>query len=131
MQPSDFTVIHSYTRSQAIADGMLIDITPMAAEAGITLPTVVSANLYHGHIVPPANTLDLGQSIDGRLWDVLMVLRAFAKRAEGNRIQFLVDFVAGRGRNGVPTMQTVTVLAMVHPDDVGKPVITIMLPEDE
>lgn len=131
MQPSDFTVIHSYTRSQAIADGMLIDITPMAAEAGIALPTVVSANLYHGHVVPPTNTLDLGQSIEGRLWDVLMVLRAYAKRAEGNRIAFPVDFVDGRTPQGAPSAETVKVIAMIHPGDDADPVITIMLPEDE
>jgi len=131
MQPSDFTVIHAYTRAQAIADGMLIDITPMAAEAGITLPTVVSANLYHDHIVPPADTVDLGQSIEGRLWDVLMVFRASARHAEENRIEFPVDFVSGRLSNGAPTVETVRVIAMVHPGDNGEPVITIMLPGDE
>ena len=131
MQPSDFTAIHTYTRAQAISDGMLIDITPMATEAGIALPTVVSANLYHGHVVPPTNTLDLGQSIEGRLWDVLMVLRAYGKRAEGNRITFPVDIVAGRTPEGAPRVVTVKVIAMVHPSDDAEPVITIMLPEDE
>lgn len=131
MQPSDFTVIHTYTRTQAIADGMLIDITPMAAEAGIALPTVVSANLYHGHVVPPTNTLDLGQSIEARLWDVLMVLRASARQAEEYRIEFPVDFVSGRRANGFPTVETARVTAMVHPGDAGEPVITIMLPGDE
>lgn len=131
MQPSDFSVIHTYTRAQAIADGMLIDVTPMAVDAGITLPTVVSANLYHGHIVPPANMVDLGQSIEGRLWDVLMVLRASARQAEENRIEFPVDFVSGRRSNGSPTVEAVRVIAMVHPGDAGEPVITIMLPGDE
>ena len=130
MQPSDFAVIHSYTRTQAIADGMLIDVTPMASEAGITLPMVVSANLYHGHVVPPASTVDLGQSIEARLWDVLMVFRAYAKNAPDSRIEFSVDFVAGRRANGAPTVETVRVTAIVHPGDAGEPVITIMLPED-
>lgn len=131
MQPSDFTVIHSCTRAQALNDGMLIDMTEMAAEAGIKYPTAVSGNLYHEHIVPSANTLDIDQSMVGRLWDVLMVFRVYAQRSQGSRVSFPVDFVSGRSSGGAPVVRTVTVLAMVHPGDSGEPVVTFMLLEDE
>lgn len=131
MQPSDFTVIHSYTRSQAIEDGVLIDITETAQESGIRYPTVITDNLYRSYIDPPANTVDLGQSEEGRLWDVLSVMRAHASRAEGDRITFPVDFVVGRMSTGSPVVKTVTILEMVHPGDAGEPVVTIMLPGDE
>lgn len=131
MQPSDFTVIHSYTRSQAIGDGVLIDITETAQESGIRYPTVITDNLYRSYIHPPANTVDLGQSEEGRLWDVLSVMRAYSSRAEGDRITFPVDFVVGRTSTGAPVVKTATVLAMVHPGDAGEPVVTIMLPGDE
>ena len=61
MQPSDFTVIHCYTRSQAIEDGMLVDITTMAQEAGLRYPTAVSAKPYHNHEIPPVNLNKDGQ----------------------------------------------------------------------
>ena len=131
MQPSDFTVIHSYTRSQAIADGVLIDVTSMAQEAGIRFPTVVSANLYHNHFVPSAGSARSGQSIEGRLWDVLMVFRTYATRTPGSRVTFPVEFVSGHASSGAPVRRTVRILAIVHPGDEGEPVITLMLPGDE
>lgn len=131
MQPSDFTVIHSYTRSRAIADGVLIDITSVAQDSGIRYPTAITENLHRSYIEPPINTVDLGQSEEGRLWDVLSVMRAYASRAVGDRITFPVDFVVGRTSTGAPVMKTATVHAMVHPGDAGEPVITIMLPGDE
>ena len=131
MEHRDFTVIHSYTRSQAIDDGVLIDITSTAQESGVRYPTVITDNLYRSYIDSPANTVDLGQSAEGRLWDVLSVMRAYASRAEGDRITFPVDFVVGRTRTGAPVVKTATILAMVHPGDAGEPVVTIMLPGDE
>ena len=38
-------VIFSYTRAQAIADRVLIDVTPTALEAGFRFPTAVTGNL--------------------------------------------------------------------------------------
>ena len=131
MQPFDFTVIHSYTRSQAIDDGMLLDISESASEAGVRFPTAVSANLYHNHVVPPASTAKSGQSVEGRLWDVLMVFRTYATRTPGSRVTFPVEFVSGHASSGAPVRRTVRILAIVHPGDEGEPVITLMLPGDE
>lgn len=131
MESRDFTVIHTYTRSQAIEDGVLIDITSTARESGIRYPTVVTENLYRTYIEPPPNTVDLGQSEEGRLWDVLSVMRAYASRSQGDRISFPVDFVVGRTSDGAPVVRAATILAMVHPGDAGEPVVTIMLPGDE
>jgi type I site-specific restriction endonuclease len=38
-------VIFSYTRAQAIADRVLIDVTPTALEAGFRFPVAVTAAL--------------------------------------------------------------------------------------
>ena len=38
-------VIFSYTRARAIADRVLIDVTPTALEAGFRFPTAVTGNL--------------------------------------------------------------------------------------
>lgn len=35
-------VIHSYTRSQAIDDGVLVDVTATAQEAGFKVPTALT-----------------------------------------------------------------------------------------
>ena len=51
-EPSD--LIHSYTRAQAIEDGVLVDVSDVAKEAGFKIHTVVTDNLFHTYIAPPA-----------------------------------------------------------------------------
>ena len=43
----DFEMISSYSRAQAIEDGVLVDITPLAREAGFKFPCVVTIRLYN------------------------------------------------------------------------------------
>ena len=45
-------VIYSYTRAQAIEDGVLIDVTRMAQEAGFKYPVAITASVWHEYIVP-------------------------------------------------------------------------------
>ena len=47
-------VIFSYTRAQAIADRVLIDVTPTAVEAGFRFPTAVTGDLMAAiETIPP------------------------------------------------------------------------------
>ena len=62
-------VIFSYSRAQAIADGVLVDVTEMATEAGISVPTAVTAAVWERFVKVP-DGVD-GQDERGRLWDVL------------------------------------------------------------
>ena len=65
----DFALIHSYSRQQAIADGVLVDVTSEARETGIPLPTVLTDHL-HG-ILEKIPAESQGQDYRGRLHDVL------------------------------------------------------------
>jgi len=123
----DFTLIYSYSRAQGIADGVLVDVTAHAKETGFKLHTVVTDNLYHSYIVPPAGLEGEGQSVEGRLHDVLwMVLAAARKQLEGTRVETDVLFLMAPGRQ-----VKIRVIAVVGPGDEGEPVLTIMLPEDD
>ena len=130
-QDFDFVVIHTYTRAQALEDGVLIDVTDMAHEAGIKHPTAVSTNLYHNYIVPPLALAKEGQSIEGRLWDMLCIFRGAALRSSSDTIEFPVRFrmlpSVGRPSPG----EIISITARVHPGDCGEPVITLMLPGDD
>lgn len=53
--------IFEYSRRQAIEDGLLIDVTAMAKEAGIRLPAVVTAGLWHQWVVPDEDSVAAGQ----------------------------------------------------------------------
>ena len=67
-------VISSYTRADALADGMLVDVSELAREAGFVIPVAVTASVWDECIDwPEESEQGFGQSIDGRLWDVLFM----------------------------------------------------------
>ena len=122
-----WNIIYAYTRAQAIADGVLVDVTEAAKAIGFKLSTVVTDHLFHDYVEVPVDLDGEGQSVTGRLHD-LMVLALFAARKAVNtdRVTFKVDFLMAPGRK-----ETVDVVAHIGPGDHGEPVLTIMLPEDD
>jgi len=121
-------LIFKYSRADGLADGVLIDVTDIAREAGFTLPTAVSDSLYHGYLTPPLELTKEGQSLDGRLWDTLSVLRYAIKASPStDRLSFTVLFAQAPDAEPEP----VDLLAVCGPGDSGEPVITIMLPSDD
>ena len=123
----DWNVIFSYTREQAIEDGVLIDVTAQAAEMGFKVHTVVTDHLYGDYLVPPAGLEGEGQSVEGRLQDLLFRTLLAAKAIRNSdRAEFDVLFLMAPGR-----WDTVHVVAVIGPGDHGEPVMTIMLPDDD
>ena len=118
----DAEVISVYSREQALADGVLVDVSPMAREAGFKVPVATTASLS-ALLDPSPDDAALGQSFEGRLWDVLMVLRANARA--GDTVHFDV-IVASGGKQ-----QRVTMKAVIGPGDNAEPVITVMLPTED
>ena len=121
-------LIYSYTRAQAIADGVLIDITADAQAHGFKVHTVVTDNLYHRYVeVPSGLDRSFGQSSAGRLHDLLTLSMFAARASKGtDRVYFKVDFLMEPGRT-----ETVQVIAHIGPGDNAEPVLTIMLLEDD
>jgi hypothetical protein len=42
--------IYSYTREQALADGILVDVSKMAKQAGFKIPMAVTDTLWHSFV---------------------------------------------------------------------------------
>lgn len=121
-------LIYSYSRTTALEQGVLIDVSAIAREAGFKLPTAVTDSLYHGYLTPPLDLAKAGLSFEGRLWDTLSVLRYAIKAAPAtDHLSFSVLFQMSPDSTPVP----VDLLAVCGPDDSGAPVITIMLPSDD
>lgn len=122
----DWEVIHTYTRAEALADGVLVDVTETAREAGILHPTALTAAVWAECVRVPEG-VD-GQDEVGRLWDVLWMLRLAARRQcdGGSETRFQL-FVRNRGC--VPDM--VELKAVCGPGDELEPVITVMLPDED
>jgi len=121
-------LIFKYSRASALADGVLVDVSELAREAGFKFPVAVSDTLYHGYLTPPLELAKEGQSLNSRLWDTLSVLRYAIKSASAtDRLSFTVLFAQASDATPV----SVDLLAVCGPGDSGEPVITIMLPSDD
>ena len=62
-------IISRYTRTQAIEDGVLVDVTEQAKETGLLLPTVITDHVHN--VLEGIPKESVGQDYRGRLHDVL------------------------------------------------------------
>jgi hypothetical protein len=123
-RPED--LIHRYTRAEAIADGVLIDVSTVAQEAGIRYPVALTAAVWGRCVaVPPGVAL---QDEAGRLRDVLRLLALSLRHAEGALVRFAVHV---RNDNAERTPPLVPLKALCGPGDDGEPVITVMKPDED
>lgn len=122
-----FEIVYSYTRKEALADGVLIDATPVAKEAGIKYPVALTEALWQGYIVPSKELKDSGQSTDGRLWDLLFLFSFYARKVETQVFVYKCLFLMNPSRSP----ETKSIKAHIGPGDQGEPVITLMLPEED
>lgn len=132
-------VIHRYTRAQAIEDGVLVDVTEMAREAGFRVPVAIT-QAVHADIsdIPEGEGW---QSYDGRLWDVLWMGYFAIKSGRLDVERNTYDLYMNRGEKQVymkngkvdrSAPDTPYRLKMHSgPGDEGEHVITIMRPEED
>jgi hypothetical protein len=121
-----FDVIYSYTRANAIEDGVLVDVSATAKEAGINFPVALTSTVWDLYIVPSVKLEGHGQSIAGRLWDLLWMFRVNALRTNSSLLFYSCMFL---NENEKP--EEVKFKALCGPGDNCEPVITIMLPAED
>ncbi len=123
-------VISSYTRTQAIDDGMLIDVSHTAQEAGFSFPVALTRAAWSDCVEwsEADSKRQTYQDESGRLWDVLWMASRAARRG-GQEIRFQLYRVPRGGRGMRPRL--VTLKAICGPGDEGEPVITIMMPTED
>jgi uncharacterized protein DUF6573 len=82
--PADFwgEPIHVYTRADALADGVLVDATATAREAGFRIPLALTQSVWADVNDLSGRDVVAGQSPEGRLWDLLFVSAHAARRPE-------------------------------------------------
>jgi len=124
-QIENMEYISSYSRAQAIDDGVLIDVSETAREAGFVFPVAVTQGVWQTWIDP--HGLEF-QDEQGRLWDILTMLRFTIKRSIPglDTISFTVRMVVAPKR----PPELVPLWSKCGPGDNREPVLTIML-EDE
>jgi hypothetical protein len=121
-------VIYSYTRAQAVADGVQVEVTSVAREAGIRFPVFLTRTVFDAYVaVPPGVS---GQDEAGRLWDIVWMLRfAIRRAAHGqSRLPFALYV-----RNDDRAPRLVKLIAMCGALDAGdpQPPITVMMQDED
>ena len=121
-------VIYSYTRSQAVADGVQVEVTKTAQEAGIRFPVFLTRAVYDAYVtVPPGVT---GQDEAGRLWDVITMTRFAILRSRPGCDRLPVALYV-RNDNRRPRLVRLTAVCGPLDIDDPQPAITVMLPDED
>jgi len=118
----DAEVISSYSRAQAIEDGVLVDVSRDAREAGLKFPVAMTRTVWDQYVKVPEGVQC--QDENGRLWDIVYLLKIAAARG-GSLINYSLRVRMKQG------LRRVTLKAVCGPGDTPEPVITIMLPEED
>ena len=121
-------VIYSYTRAQAVADGVQVDVSKVAAEAGIKFPVFITRTVFDLFVTVPEGVS--GQDEAGRLWDIVWMLRfAIRKSQHGqNRLPFALYV---RNDNHKPRLIKLIATCGALDIDDAQPAITVMLPDED
>jgi len=116
-------VISSYSRAQAIEDGVLVDVTETAKEAGFKHNICLTSAVWAEYVELKPGYKGF-ESQSGRLWDVLFMASAAARMAaQGGKNELTYELRVSRKR--------VTLKLHIGPGDLAEPVITIMKPEED
>jgi len=124
----DAEVISCYTRAQAIEDGVLVDVSETAREAGIKFPVALTRAVWANYVEVPEGVV--AQDENGRLWDILWMLRCQIRRSQGDTLHFQL-YVRNHNRERLTRRDLVTLKAVCGPGDDAEPVITVMLPDED
>ncbi len=129
---SNDEIIFAYTRADAISDGVLVELSDqIVSEAGIKVNVAMTRAVWDDYLSPSYLDELPGQSVEGRIWDLLWMFGCAARRSRhASTIQFRVLFVTLKESGSIIT-DDVLLKAVCAPGDESEPVITIMLPWED
>ena len=121
-------IIYSYTRAQAVADGLQVEVSKVAAEAGIRFPVFLTRTVYDQFVTVPEGVT--AQDEAGRLWDIVWMTRFGIIRARPGVDRIPVALYV---RNDNQRSRLVKLVATCGPLDIDdpQPAITVMLPDED
>jgi hypothetical protein len=117
--------ISIYSRRQALDDGVLVDVTEMAKEAGFKFPVAITRAAWADCVEwsDEDSRRQTYQDETGRLWDLLYMASLAARRNSGSELRYQLYRVPRDGR-GVRPRLVVLQMHCGHGDE-GEAVITI------
>jgi len=142
MEEQEWPIISIYSRKEAVADGVQVLADPkITKEAGFKFPVYMTQSVWSKYVEVPKEFEGI-QDLEGRLWDILTMLRYSASRCDSNIVEFKVSVtlpdkgdwtkyekICGESR----TQRLVMLSSEIGPNeyDDPSPVITISLPNED
>ncbi len=124
-------IISIYSRADAIADGVLVDMTQepfgsLAREAGIVWPIAMTSTAFAEFVEvfdAPGHSC---QDVKGRWWDVLWMFRRTRREVSPLEARWKLAVRDADGRQRQKELKCVS-----GPADDGSPCLTFMLPNED
>ena len=121
-------VIYSYTRAQAVADGVQVEVTKTAQEAGIKFPMFMTRAVFDKYVAVPEGVT--GQDEAGRLWDVVWMARFAILRARPGVDRIPVALYVRNDNRAARLVKLIATCGALDIDD-PQPAITILMPDED
>ena len=121
-------VIYAYTRAQAIADGVQVEVSKLATEAGIRFPVFLTRGVYDQFVTVPEGVT--GQDETGRLWDILTMLKFAIRRSRAGADRIPVALYVRNDNRAAKLIKLIATCGALDMDD-PQPAITVMLPTED
>jgi len=121
-------VVYAYTRAQAVADGVQVEVTKTAQEAGIRFPVFLTRTVFDAYVAVPPDVS--GQDEAGRLWDVVWMLRFAIQRTKRGVERLPFALYVRNDNRGAKLIKLIAVAGPLDIDD-PKPCITVMMPDED
>ena len=121
-------IIYSYTRAQAVLDGVQVEVTSTAREAGISFPVFLTRTVFDSFVAVPPGVTDQDEA--GRLWDIVWMLRFAILRSRPGADRLPVALYV---RNDNRRATLIKLIATCGPLDIDdpQPAITVMMPDED
>jgi hypothetical protein len=126
-------IIDTYSRSDAIADGILVAVDEATSrEAGIRIPVALTAAAHADCVAwtDEDSRRQTPQDESGRLWDVLFMTAVAARRSPGGS-SCAVELYRVPRDGRTQAARPVQLKAVISGGDNGEPVMTISQPHED
>jgi hypothetical protein len=120
-------VIYAYSRSQAVADGVQVDVTKTAQEAGIKFPMFLTRAVFDAYVAVPEGVT--GQDEAGRLWDLVWMARFAILRSHGHTDRLTVALYVRNDNHRAKLVKLIATCSALDIDD-PQPALTLMMPDE-
>lgn len=135
-------LISTYSRAEAIEDGVLVDCTEdefdaLNRNAGVVFDVAMTRAVFERYVKAPKK-LQGSQDFKGRYWDILWSFRLAAKKYPD--CELLFEFLSipngtegwdNEGSGEFDEQRLVRLKAVAGPGDRGEPCLTFMLPSED